>query len=188
MCIYAQGPDLIQVFGPPYSSPAFFQVIIDRELPIETHSTREPGTAIWTHQIFIDGQAIGEIVDFVDANLPCLVRSIHTSAPLRFQLDLSAPARLIENRASSNQQDGGGWLLEAPAGTFLYHNYPFPTPIFHQLAWHGAIQAEVRANGGEFVCGPGEALFWFAGGPDYANAILNAESAQQTLYSKPASI
>jgi len=183
LCAYGQGPDLIQVFGPPYSSPTLFKFLIGREQSIESHSSREPETAIWTHQLFSAVQEVGKIVDFVDSGLACLVRSIFTSVPLRFHLALSDRVRLIDNGARIDPKNGGGWLLEAPAGTFLYHTYPFPMPLFHQVAWKGPVLAQAGSAGGEFVCGPGEVFFWFSGGPDYASAMLTSQAVREASHS-----
>ena len=73
LCAYEQGPNLIQVFGPPYSSPTFYSFALAVDAGFEVRSERQAGTAIWTHQLFADGQPVGEMVDF-DAHQPESVR------------------------------------------------------------------------------------------------------------------
>ena len=141
LCVYEQGPDLVQVFGPPYSAPALYKFSIVMEARVEVHSERQFGTAIWRHQVFVDGQPAGEMLDFVDKELPCLVRRLRLTIPLHFRLTLEKPVKMVENGANLTHSNGG-LLLEAPAGTFFYHFYPFPTVIYHQIAWRGPVQAE----------------------------------------------
>jgi len=100
LCVYAQGPNLLQVFGLPYSAPAFFKLLLEMDAPVETRSDRLPGAAIWTHQVALDGQAIGEITDLVDAELPCLVRRLQLTAPLHFRLAVEEPVKIVENGAA----------------------------------------------------------------------------------------
>ncbi len=183
LCVYEQGPNLVQVFGPPYSAPAFFKLWLEMDAPVETHSVRLPGTAIWTHkitlgdQVTVDGRAGGEITDLVDAKLPCLVRRLQLTAPLHFRLAVEQPVKFVENGVSL-AGCAGALLLEVPAGKYFYHVYPFPTVLYHQVAWRGPV--EVSRDGPSsyrVACGPGLCELFFAGGPDYPQAVACAESA-----------
>ena len=66
LCAYAQGPNLAQVFGPPYSAPSLYQLTLAMPERTTASGHRTPGTAIWTHQLRIAGTPAGEIIDFVD--------------------------------------------------------------------------------------------------------------------------
>jgi hypothetical protein len=176
LCVYEQGPNLLQVFGPPYSAPAFFKLWVEMDAGVETRSERLPGAAIWTHQVAVGGQAGGEITDFVDAELPCLVRRLQLAVPLHFRLAVEEPVRIVENGGSLAHCDGG-LLLEVPAGKYFYHVYPFPTVLYHQVAWRGPVKVSRDGSSYAITCGPGECELFFAGGPDYPQAITCAESA-----------
>lgn len=71
---YAQGPNWIQVFGPPYSSPSQMALLLAMDDPIQVNSYRELNTAIWNHDLIVDGEQSGAIQDFCDSDLACLVR------------------------------------------------------------------------------------------------------------------
>jgi hypothetical protein len=177
LCAYAQGPDLIQVFGPPYSSPAFYQVSVAMDGSLEVHSERRSGTAIWTHHLFMEGQAVGQMVDFVDAELPCLVRQVQVTAPLHLRFTFDPPVSMVDNDSRMNGARGGV-LCEIPSGRYFYHVYPYPLPVYHQLAWKGPVTIERRERETQFdiVCGAGECLLFFVGGRDYPQVIQNTET------------
>jgi hypothetical protein len=48
---YGEGADIIQVFGPLYSSPSWLSATFDPD-GIKTNSVREPGTAVWKHILY----------------------------------------------------------------------------------------------------------------------------------------
>lgn len=96
LCAYEQGPDLIQVFGPPYSAPSLFRLLLRNNDDCEVRSEREPGAAIWRHHVLIDGREIGEMLDFVDAELPCLVRRLRLSSPLRLRMEMAPCVQLVQ--------------------------------------------------------------------------------------------
>jgi len=41
LCVYEQGPDITQVFGPPYSAPSIMRIVLTSESLIESESSRE---------------------------------------------------------------------------------------------------------------------------------------------------
>jgi len=61
MCVYGLGPGIIKLYPGPLSTPSIFTLDLVSEIPVETLSTREEGTAIWTHETsmtrFFDTQA-----------------------------------------------------------------------------------------------------------------------------------
>jgi hypothetical protein len=181
LCVYAQGPNLIQVFGSPYNSPAFYRLTVDGNL--EVHSERQAGTATWSHHLLSEGHAVGEMVYFVDAELPCLVRHLQTTIPLHFRVDLVPPITITDNSCRLADA-GGGLLLEIPPGRYFYHHYPYPQPVYHQLAWQGPVRAAQHTGQDYFdlLCEPGECLLFFIGGKDYAQVIMNSEAALSTPY------
>jgi hypothetical protein len=166
LCAYEQGPNIIQLFGPPYSSPMFGTLTLDVPGEVTVRSSREPGTAIWTHQLVADGEVWAEMVDFVDADLPCLVRRIRTQRPVR--LAWNADWQPINNRT-------GGWLYETPAGAPYYSRYPFPHPVYYQVAWRGGLEP-LTGNAG-WICPAGESWLFFAGGPEYPQTVEHIEAA-----------
>jgi hypothetical protein len=201
LCAYGQGPNLIQVFGPPYSAPTLGGLALDSSSPIETHSEREAGTAIWTHRLLAGGQVVGEILDFVDADLPCFVRRMHLDMRFRFRLTLQHKATQVVENGDRLGREIGGWLCEIPSGTPFYSRYPFPAPACYQVAWRGAAHgtrdasaqtpglsmtdaggrdAETQTMALSITCEPGESWLTIAGGPSYPEAIQTAQAALAT--------
>jgi hypothetical protein len=166
LCVYEQGPNIIQLFGPPYSSPMLGTLTLDVPGELMVRSQREPGTAIWTHQFVTHGEVWAEMVDFVDATLPCLVRHIRTQRPIR--LNWHTDRQAINDRSS-------GWLYEIPAGTPYYSHYPYPQPQYYHVNWRGAL-ALLEGNAG-WACNVGESRLFFVGGPAYPQVIENTEAA-----------
>ncbi|MCL5670962.1 MAG: hypothetical protein M1423_06670, partial [Acidobacteria bacterium] len=56
---YEQGPNVIQVFGPPYAAPTALSIRLVASTPTVTHSWREPGAAIWHHDILQGAKKTG---------------------------------------------------------------------------------------------------------------------------------
>ena len=166
LCAYEQGPNILQLFGPPYSSPMLGTLTLDVPGEVTVRSTREPGTAIWRHRLFAGETEWAEMLDFVDAGLPCLVRRIRTQRPLRLQWHADWPA--INERA-------GGWLYETPAGTPYYSRYPYPRPAYYQVSWRGALEPLVDNAG--WTCNAGESWLFCVGGPEYPQTIEHMEEA-----------
>lgn len=175
-CVYEQGPEIVQVFGPPYSVPSLGQIRLEPRRQLECQSAHEPGGPIWRHTLGLDGEPLGELVDFVDSKLSCLVRQLYLKQTLSFALSLDVPARLTFN---SLPGAAGGALFEVPAGVYFFHEYPTLLPNFYQLAWQSAVQVVNRESSGlGITCPAGESLLLLAGGPAYPQAI---ESATQAL-------
>ncbi len=183
MCVYAQGPQLLQIFGPPYSTPSLSSLLLEQDPGDTVLSQREPGAAVWRHTLRRGGRVIGELTDFVDADLPCLVRCMDLSEPIRLVLRPETRVQLVYNHTRWGE-NSGGCLLEAPAGTYLYHNYPFPIPIFQQVVWTGNGHADLSQHAQDVVitCGPGECKLFISGGPEYPRAVACAEEILRTPY------
>jgi hypothetical protein len=177
LCAYEQGPDLIQVFGPPYSSPAFYRFSLAAGEGFAVHSQRQAGAAIWTHHLLRDGQPVGEMLDFVDSELPILVRHLQLKAPVHFKLELDLPVTVVDN-TSRLEQANGGLLFETPSGRYFYHVYPYPLFVNHQIAWRGPMTVlRLDEKTFDLTCEPGECLLVFVGGLDYPQVVQNTELA-----------
>jgi hypothetical protein len=191
LCAYAQGPHIVQVFGPPYSTPSLGQLRLETDDSLHVMSRHEPRCPVWRHSLAWDGAAQGdasqsdgsrgesspcEIIDFVDSRLACLVRRVRSARPLVFQLTVELPARRVHNNPSGAD---GGWLFEVPAGLYFFHEYPVPLPSFYQFAWQGPLEVTSQADGLRLVCPPGETVLYLSGGPAYPQALETAEQALQ---------
>ena len=186
LCAYGQGPDLIQVFGPPYSAPSLGRIRLEAPDAVTVTSGREPGCAIWTHSVYAgdstNAAPMATITDFVDAELPCLVRWIRTALPLQMIVEADPLARRVASGPGlASGTAPAGCLFELPPGQCFYHTYPMPFPTFYQLAWQGALTRQADGPSGtiRLACSVGEAVLLLAGGPQYPAAVQTMEAALQ---------
>ncbi len=176
LCAYEQGPNILQVFGPPYSSPMLGSLMLDADASVRAESRREPGAAIWTHQLFAGDAPFAELTDFVDADLPCLVRRIRSSAPVNLRLTLGLACTAVDNSRLLSH-GAGGLLCEVAAGTPFYSRYPYPRSVVYQIAWRGDVNHRAQSDGATLTFGPGESWLYIAGGPEYPQTVEHAATA-----------
>ena len=184
LAAYETKADIIQLFGPPYSSPSLLQMkLIDSTIQIK--SEREIGTAIWNHTLIKKGKVIGTITDFVDPKLPCLIRKFNLRQPITFSLILNDKVRIIKNTASYRRYNfKDGLLVESPRGIAFYNDYPMPLKQYLQIGGKNNIQINGNVNGHylKIDCEKGEGYLYFIGGPRYPDCVLNSETAFLTPY------
>ena len=146
LCVYEQGPDITQIFGPPYSSPSIMRILLTSESLIESESSREAQTAIWQHEIKTDGKKTGTMTDFVDSQAPCFIRRFSLDAPLTFLLtledELFQPLRghvkVIQNgKQLSAQGASDGLLIHVPQGQVIQRFCPTILQYYYQLVIQG---------------------------------------------------
>ncbi len=140
---YEQGPDIIQIFGPPYASPTALSIRLETAAPVETHSTREPGAAIWNHEIFQNANKVGSMLDFIDSGAPMFLRRVQTDAILRFHLHWAEGTEVVQNGARyASRGATGGLLIEIPPGRPIFMNYLTHVPASYQVVWTGKVHTE----------------------------------------------
>lgn len=189
LCVYGQGPDVIQIFGPPYSTTNIGRITLQQPGAV-ARSRRVLGTAIWEHRIDLDGREVAVITDFIDSELPSFVRHVRSSVPLEFAFHPEAGVRMAQNTAM--MQEAGakdGLLLETPIGkpSVPFGNYPIPFAFFHQLAWRGAVEATLSqtADTATFKFAPGEGILFISGGPGLAECM---DHMKETLSAAPVAL
>ena len=184
LCVYGQGPDIIQIFGPPYSTTSIGRAGLDQP-GLTCQSRRVLGTAIWQHRIESEGRVVAVVTDFVDSERPCFVRHVQAAAPVAFVFHLETDVRTAANDAMVPGAKGG-FLGETPIGkpSVPFGNYPIPFAFFHQFAWRGEVEAAVESSAVvRFRFGPGQSTLYVTGGPELAacmehmKAILSEEYA-----------
>ena len=175
---YEQGPDVIQVFGPPYASPTALSIRVEASQPIESHSIREPGAAIWRHDIFQDSAKAGAMLDFVDSRSPIFLRQIQTNVPLRFRIHCYERAELVQNGARyATRGATGGMLVELPSGVPIFMNYLTRVPEWYQMVWTGKAHAEQDPSKDTVLTiEPGESTIAVVSGDEYPDVVRDTES------------
>ncbi|MCK9640475.1 MAG: hypothetical protein M0R39_11265 [Prolixibacteraceae bacterium] len=185
MLVYKHGPDIIKIYPAPYSTPSLFKLDMTRNTQTETRSIREQGTAIWTHQVFQNGKSAGMFTDFVDSELPCMIRHFNLTETISFRLVLEDFVKVITKPGIAGSK--GNLLLFVPAGTTIYQKYTYPKPLYHQIMWKGNVKVEQKSDQeNEYIItfNPGESDIYFSGGPEYPEVISNSEEAQKSGYAK----
>lgn len=180
LCVYEQGPDVIQAFGPPYSAGSVLRLHWSDKGDLACDSSREPGTAVWSHQVSVQGKRIGRFTDFVDASLPCFVRVADMQADATLTLHVAEGVAAVLNPGRYDMENvAGALLLTVPAGHYLYPPYPTPWRACYQLVvtGHAAITAGEQTDTWKVVFSPGESALFLAGGPSYPEVVSSMTTA-----------
>jgi len=162
LAVYEQGPDIIQLFGPPYSSNSYIKLNIIENGDIEAESERKAGTAIWSHKIYKGKRMIGEITDFVDADTACMARKLGLAEQVDFLLVYDEKINVLDNKERFKDYEiSAGLLSFAEAGMFIYNRYPNPHRAYHQFIATGNLSSVENNSHNQFKisCGPGKVLF-----------------------------
>ncbi|HVA01056.1 MAG TPA: hypothetical protein VMV34_05295 [Terriglobia bacterium] len=175
---YEQGPEIIQVFGPPYVAPTALSVRLEASTPTVTHSWREPGAAIWHHEIFQDAKKSGALLDFADSESPLFLRRIQADAPLHFHLHWAKGTAVVQNGDRyASRGAAGGALIEIPAGRPIFMNYLTHLPEWYQLVWTGKVQAKQQSPTDLMLTvEPGESSLAVVSGDDYPAVVHDTEA------------
>jgi len=180
LCAYEEGPDVFQIFGPPYSAPPVLRLMVPSGQHTRAVSRREPGTAIVTHEIERQGAAVGTLQDFVDAELPCFVRELRLQEPLSLLFETEPDVEAVEQpiRLPSGEP-AKSWLFTVPSGRYIFFHYPMPFPVTYRLVVAGA--AAVERDGcsprWEIRFEPGVSRVYVVGGPQLPQTQENTETA-----------
>jgi hypothetical protein len=182
ICAYGQGPDLIQVFGPPYSGPWWGSLTVEGEGQ-SCVSTRESGAAVWTHELS-DGQGpVASFTDFAAGGTTAIIRRFACRRPLRLRHRPGhvhpGGSRTVDDTAARLPAGVGvSRHILVPRGCVFYGKYPFPEDghavlqVLGQVtAW--AVEAETVL---ELA---GEGMLLLVGGPDLPTAVQQAEEVRQ---------
>jgi len=175
---YEKGPDIFQIFGPPYVAPTALSILLEASAPLEARSTREPGAAIWHHAIFEDAKQSGELLDFVDSQSPMLVRRIRNDIPLRFHIHYAEGTEVVQNGDRyAPKGAAGGMLLEVPTGRPIFMNYLTQVPEWYQLVWTGKVKMEQSSpTDTVLTVEAGESTLAVMSGEEYPDIVRDTET------------
>ncbi len=171
MLACAQGPNLAQLFGPPYTSPVILSLGTEYDGPLCDEAIREEGAAIWNHRMASNGQPVLEFTECVAADLNVYLRRFTCySAGLRWVIRPHSATTVVPAALSEP-----GWLLLL--GRYQRMMF-YPDTLAHHT-WvlpQGSCRAE-RNEAGEIVVTlePGEGSLAIVGATDYGRGVLTAE-------------
>jgi hypothetical protein len=184
LLVYGQGPDLVQIVGPPYSNPSLAALRLVAPAGSRVVSTRRPIAAVWDHRWEQDGVEWATWSDTVDPDHPVYVRRIRTQVPLVLEWELPPGAQLCADAAETS---GEGWtaggVLIRPPGAHILLNLPMLMPSLGRFAWRGAARLAAPDQAGaawRIHIEPGETDLVLATGQDLS-ACQTALSAVQSL-------
>ena len=144
---------------------------------------REPGTAVWSHELLLGGASMGRMTDFVDAEAPVFVRCLDLMRPLELELRIGEGAEALENgRRFEAHGARAALLVTQPRGTPVFMKYPSPVPFHHQVVVSGraSMQRVPGSSAWRIACEPGASKISIAGGRAYPECIETAEAALST--------
>ena len=79
--------EMLQCFGPPYSSPSVFESrLIHPAAYSRSPVRRMPQCGIWQMDLRLENAEIAKIIDFALPEEPCLVRRVESTEPICVQL------------------------------------------------------------------------------------------------------
>ena len=193
---YGQGPDLINLFGPPYSSPNILAIETLCVSNITDKIKRESGSAIWNHSISNDEGEILKFSEFIDSELPAYFRTFEVSEnpPCRRPaeggkgVDAKRTGDVIEFKIKPKSSDSfqestsvpGAWLQITPAGKEIFH-YPTTLTSFHWIIPSGNCEITKDKDGDLiFKCLPGKSSLAIVGDNSFATGLPLAEKIAAT--------
>ncbi len=183
MIAYLKGPEVTHLWGPPYSSPNLARIEFRQPPGLTAVSSREAGSAIWHHTLNLEGQAqpAGTITDFMDSDLPCMVRIIENSVPLEMVVHTENARRTD----TSARYDGRAALLcTHPTGSAVYgYRFRSQQPACIQILGEGGLQfvaPQAQADPLVIKIPPGRSLLMIVGGPELPQCINYTDLALQT--------
>jgi hypothetical protein len=186
LCVYERGPNIIQLFGPPYSSGSIMCIDVGgQELTCE--SQRRIHTAIWDHRFSSGGKTIATVTDFVDTELPCFARKVYAENAISFLITFAKGEKAVPAKDAAAMSNADvGLLIETPAGKPIYNDYPFPTRQYHRIAIQGnaALRKGSVENTWEILCNKGETTIYISGGPGFPECTTSIEKALDIGYEK----
>ncbi len=172
MLVYAVGPDLIDLLGPPYSSPRIFSLETRFDGSLTDEIRRRPGTAIWDHVVRRGGSLMMEFAECVDPANPVYLRRISCRRPGISFLLRPADGEPLRPDAALR----GTWIRILPPGGTIFR-YPTNLTGVHRIVPFGACRLEPAGEGALWIrCAPGTGGFAIVGAvDDRAGAVLAEE-------------
>lgn len=171
LCCYLDGPDLIQLFGPCYSSPNFVTMnLIQKEgRNYSDHIEQDSLGGVFYHALS-DGQNTGTITEFVHAELPVYIQSRILPADMEFRICLCHKGSFIRMN-SLLREAKDAFLAHLPAGTLFYgigndgeaeHGYAVPESQSLVIAVTGDLKLTRNENADELIVSGGSGELFFS--------------------------
>lgn len=175
MSVYEDKADIIQVFGPPYSSPSSMRIVLSADYS-EIKSEREYGRAIWQYSLIEQEDVKAIFTDFVIPGIPGFIRKIQSYDTVVMTLEKPENHIWINNSINFQDHIRNAIIAKVPVGSFYYGFYPITHDLYQQLLVEGNIIINQNETEYTITCMPGESFIYIVGGENYKSNVLNVES------------
>ncbi len=173
LCVYGDGADIMQAFGPNYSAPDSFSAKADAKFVTEKISYRQ----------YVHKNENCVITDYIDEKLPVLYRTV--KGPVKLVFDLKNAV------ISPSPYDSTFFALTyegAPVYTYDFHKdgrpkaYTYPKKRYTGIGYHGGVTFERLSDVMfEFVCSDCTLVFAFADTAEEVFGLLDKPVPEFTL-------
>lgn len=157
--------DMVQMFGPPYSSPSLFVSSFVPQPRVRGTAHHLPRSAVWQVEL---PEEKASVTDFALPEEVCLVRHVESAGPLCLRLSPQRTGADFHYESLVRHGDGQtDILVKMRNGLPIYNDYPLPFPQFFTILTRGGAQVTQPQP---FVyditvCGTADILL--IGGPSY---------------------
>jgi len=168
---YGQGINIINLFGPPYSSPNILTLEIIFEDDFTNQLRRTPKTAVWNHCLSSGKDEFLNFTEFVDSEIPVYFRN--------FDCKKGAVKFLIKACSGDHFQKVssffGVYLQITHAGKDIFH-YPTTLTAYHWVIPSGNCEIIENDDGSLILhCMKGKSSLAIVGHNSYASGLPIAE-------------
>ena len=184
MLVYGKGPNILHIYGPPYSAPPPLDMYIKDAPPsVSVESSRERDTAIWTHDVFENGVKTITMKDYILPDRNVFVREFDSNGSLVFRIKPNPAINAFDMGSYFRKfgYDEKTILLSIPKGTLFFcrDSITYETDMFILATGCAGLHME---NDGyiSLMIGKGKGRVMFAGGKSLPEAAADAEDYLST--------
>lgn len=178
--IYEKGPNIINVFGPPYSAPSNPQIYFDEEKrTLKVESKREKNTAIWHHYVYMDDTLIAQMMDYIIPDKGVFIREMDVKKELNFKVGAPSPNTYSMKNYFSYLKDvkAKAVLIKTLKGSTFFANDPIAEEHSLFIVATGNIDMPDSINGTfNIKIKPGKSSLILSGSKTLPQTVANTES------------
>ncbi len=180
LLVYEQGPDIINVFGPPYSAPSSLQLkMIDEKNHLKVKSRREKNTAIWHHNVYVNDVLIAQMIDYIVPDKGIFIRDIDAQKELYFKAEVPTQLNTLsaDNYFKYIVTDAPTVLINIPKGTTYFASDPIAEEHSLFVTATGNTDISEPVNGVfQLTVRPGKSRLILSGSTSYPITVENTEN------------
>lgn len=173
LVVLAAGPDISCLFGPPYTSPNILQLATTSPCVLSDQARREPGTAIWRHELHLRNKPALRFTEFAASSESAYCRTFECTQPGIEWLVRPHPHGGFKPAANLPR----AWLQCLRPGLPIFRD----SKVTDRWSWHwiltsGSCTSALDKDGNLAIClNPGTGYVAFVGANSYPEGVLAAE-------------